>query len=451
MPLVERTGPRLQRCILWLAVAASLFAGAVLTDIAVRSEPGANERSALAAMKDAYRRPTTLPETAANPITPEKIALGERLFSEKRLSLDGSKSCASCHDPSLAFTDGAPLGRGVPGTLLDRHTPMIWNLAWSRSFFWDGRADTLEQQARGPIESPKEMALPLAEGVKRLAADPDYQALFRQTFPKDPAISETNLLEALAAFERTLVSPATRFDAWIEGSDAALSAEEVAGFVLFNGKAGCNSCHSGWSFTDHSFHDIGLAGDDLGRGKVLELAALDRAFKTPSLRELVWTAPYMHDGSMATLDDVLRHYESGGIARPTRSKEMPAVYALTAQERNALLAFLESLSSERPPKPQQLMARAREETAAALVATSTVYQRSKMFSPAAISIGRGETLTVVNDDVRPHNFRIHTSALKLDTGVQQPGERTVFPMMATGTFEAFCGIHPSMRLVISVK
>ena len=150
----------------------------------------------------------------------------------------------------------------------------------------------------------------------------------------------------MAAYERTLVSPPTRFDRWVAGDAEALSPSEISGLQLFAGKGRCISCHTGFAFTDHNFYDIGLPGADKGRGKEIGLRAADYAFKTPTLRELAWTAPYMHDGSLATLEDVIDHYEKGGVRRPTRSRDLPRNLKLTQQERADLIAFLESLSSD---------------------------------------------------------------------------------------------------------
>ncbi len=262
----------------------------------------------LAARKALFRRPPTVPFPADNPFSEAKRALGEALFHDKRLSVDGSLACASCHERGKGFADGKAQGRGVPGRALKRHTPTLWNLAWSSPVFWDGRARSLEEQVAGPIESPDEMALPMASAVARLAADPAMVRAFAEAFPATPRVDAANLAKAIATYERTFVSPMTRFDRWIDGDERALSRREVAGFRLFTGKAQCVKCHSGFAFTDYAFHDIGLPGDDRGRGAVLRLEVAEHAFKTPGLREIGRSAPYMHDGSLATLDAVIRHY-----------------------------------------------------------------------------------------------------------------------------------------------
>ncbi|MCP8937374.1 plastocyanin/azurin family copper-binding protein [Alsobacter sp. SYSU M60028] len=402
---------------------------------------------ALWAQAQAFRRPDALPYDPDLPNT-QRIALGEALFRDTRLSGPGTISCATCHDPSLAFTDGVPLGRGAAGKPLARHTPALWNLAWGESYFWDGRADTLEQQARGPIEHPLEMAGSVAEATARLGADAEMAARFRQAFPRERGMTADQLVRALASYERTLVSPRTRFDKWVAGDAAALSPEEKAGFALFTGKAGCSNCHSGWAFSDRAYHDIGLPGDDWGRFGQLGLGAADHAFKTPSLRELTWTAPYMHDGSLHTLERVLDHYENGIVERPSVSADLPRIH-LSADERDALLAFLDTLSSETPPVPTPLE-RLREQPAVVGEAVLRVTQKDKQFSPLAVRIREGETLTVVNDDRRTHNVRMDGSDGAFDTGAQEPGQSAEIHFRHSGSYRVYCGIHPAMQLAVEV-
>ena len=188
----------------------------------------------LAALKEKFRRPAGIPFPASNPYSPEKRALGERLFHDKRLSADGSIACASCHDRAKGFSDGRPTAIGVPRRALARHTPTLWNLAWARNVFWDGRARSLEEQVAGPIIAPDEMAQPMDALIARLGADRDYKRDFARAFPKDPRVTEDNLKKAIATYERTFVSPQTRFDRWIAGDASAFSHEETEGFRLFN-------------------------------------------------------------------------------------------------------------------------------------------------------------------------------------------------------------------------
>src|SRR3954454_13339321 len=211
----------------------------------VLAAPAAHSADDLAVLKAAFRRPAKVPFPANNPFSEQKRALGEALFHDQRLSVDGSLACASCHERGKGFADGKIEGRGVPGRALKRHTPTLWNLAWAAPVFWDGRARSLEEQVAGPIEAPDEMSQPVASVVTLLSADRSYTDAFRAAFPDDPHVTPETLAKAIATFERTLVSPATRFDRWIRGDDKALNAGEVAGFRLFTGKGQCSNCHSG--------------------------------------------------------------------------------------------------------------------------------------------------------------------------------------------------------------
>src|SRR5262245_12464930 len=304
-------------------------------DASLARQPG----DPLAALKAKFARPTHVPHPPGDAPTPARIALGKRLFADKALSADGTVACASCHDPRLSFADGEPKGKGITGRRLERHTPSLWNAAFSPLLFWDGRAPSLEEQARFPVEHPDEMGSTLDDAARRFAGDAGYALAFAAAFGDDPGVSARNIARALAVYERTLVSPPTRFDAWIAGKADALTEAEVNGFRVFAGNGRCIACHSGFAFTDYNFYDVGLPGTDKGRGKEINLAAADYAFKTPTLRELAWTAPYMHDGSLATLEDVVRHYEKAGVTRPTRSKDLPVRLRLTDRERADLIAF----------------------------------------------------------------------------------------------------------------
>jgi cytochrome c peroxidase len=301
----------------------------------------------LAALKHIFKRPTTPPHPVDNVPTPDTIALGKRLFFETRLSADNTMACATCHDPKRDFTDGRKVARGISKQDRPRNTPTLWNLAWAKTFYWDGRAPTLEAQARVPIEHPDEMGLALDAAAQRLASDAGYVRAFRDAFPEQPQPTPDTIVTAIAAYERTLVSPIARFDRWIEGDVAALNEREVAGFRLFTGKARCLACHGGWRFTDDRFHDVGLASLDLGRAALPGVTAEPHSFKTPTLRGLLRTAPYMHDGSKPSLDAVLRHYAGEMVQRPSLAPELKRGIVLTAQERGNLVRFLGTLSSDR--------------------------------------------------------------------------------------------------------
>lgn len=342
----------------------------------------------LALLKASFRRPTSVPFPADNPFSEEKRTLGEALFHDKRLSIDASLACASCHQRGKGFADGKVAARGVPGRPLKRHTPSLWNLAWASAVFWDGRARSLEEQVAGPVESPDEMAQPMAALVVRLAADAAMVRAFAQAFPDAPQINGSNLAKAIATYEQTFVSPETRFDRWIAGDAHALTEGEIAGFRLFTGKAGCVKCHSGFAFTDYAFYDIGLPDEDRGRGAVLRLGAAEHAFKTPGLREIVRSAPYMHDGSLATLEDVLRHYIEGVVDRPTLSKDLTRGLKLSEAERKNLIAFLRTLTSEGEPALPENVQAVKTGPSGPAQHVSTVSQDDKAFHPAHVGARR---------------------------------------------------------------
>jgi cytochrome c peroxidase len=312
----------------------------------------AGAEDAAAPWRALFRRPTTPPPAPPdNPMTPDRVALGARLFADPRLSGSGARSCASCHRPELAFTDGRPRARALSGAPLPRNTPSLWNLAWSTHYFWDGRAPSLEAQVQMPVAAADEMAGHWPVILARLKADEGLVGQFRAAFGPEAAVSQDEVAKALAAYVRSLVSPPTRFDAWIAGDAGALSAAEIRGFRLFTGKAGCVLCHAGWRFTDDRFHDIGLRGKDPGRSVVPGGTPGLRAFKTPSLRELAHTAPYMHDGSLPTLAAVVAHYAGGFVARPGLAPNINRSLRLGAQEKADLVAFLLTLSTKAAGKP----------------------------------------------------------------------------------------------------
>lgn len=294
-----------------------------------------------------YARTTDIPAPDDNPITQEKVQLGKMLFFDPRLSASGAISCASCHNPSLGWEDGLVLGVGHKGGILGRHTPTVLNLAWGGPMFWDGRADGLEEQAVGPMMSSAEMAATPEKVLATLNTVGFYREAMERLF-KD-GVNIANAAKLIATYERTLVSGQAPFDRFVAGDAGALSPTARRGFVLFNTKAGCAACHSGWRFTDDGFHDIGLAGDDTGRGKLMpDIPVLDHAFKTPTLRNIDQRAPYMHDGSVATLEAVVDHYDHGFVKRASLSPEVHAL-KLSAEEKADLVAFMKALTSEDAP------------------------------------------------------------------------------------------------------
>jgi cytochrome c peroxidase len=321
---------------------------AVALASADQSAQAADAGKSLAELKQAYRRPATIPSPAQNATSQARVELGRDLFFDPRLSSANAQACASCHNPSFGWQDGLAVGVGFGMKPLGRHTPTILNLAWSEPYFWDGRAASLEEQALGPIQAPGEMNQPLDKTIAKLTAVPGYKPLFEAAYPGE-GISPATVGKAIAAFERTVVSGKAPFDRWIEGDDHAIDSAAQRGFMLFNAKANCMTCHSGWNFTDDGFRDIGLKSEDIGRAKqVPGVPVLEHAFKTPGLRDLRQRAPYMHDGSLATLKDVIDHYDTGFVKRPSLSDNIHPLN-LTDGEKQDLLAFLDTLNAENPP------------------------------------------------------------------------------------------------------
>lgn len=311
-----------------------------------------------------------------NVLTADKIELGRALFFDPRLSADGTISCATCHLPQLAFTDGRQQSQGIGGLTGLRHAPTIINRAFAKKQFWDGSAASLEEQAKGPLINPTEMGMASHTAVvSRVEAITDYRKWFKRVFRG--AVSIDKLTKAIAAFERTLLSGNAKYDRFKAGDKQALSASEQRGLALFEDKARCNQCHSGFNFTDEEYHNIGVGWDkrriDLGRYTVTALQRDIGTFKTPTLREVARTAPYMHDGSMASLDEVIEFYDKGGIANPfldsemrrlkltmeqvldlydkqtatgTPSKQRVVKLDLTEQDKADLVAFLKALNGE---------------------------------------------------------------------------------------------------------
>ncbi len=300
------------------------------------------------AAKAKYRRPEKVLYPKDNPHSRAKEELGKALFFDTRLSGASSISCASCHNPSFSWGDALPRAVGFGSQALGRRTPTILNVAWGEQYFWDGRAGSLEEQALGPIQSKGEMNMPITNMLARLNTIAGYKALFDKAFPGE-GITETAVAKAIATFERTVVSAQAPFDAWIQGREDAISDSAKRGFDLFNTKALCSQCHVGWNFTDDGFHDIGVPGDDIGRGKVLpEVVAVRHAFKTPTLRNVAHRRPFLHDGSEATMEDVVRFYNLGGKAkRETLDINVKPLH-LTDDEVHDICNFLHTLTSKDP-------------------------------------------------------------------------------------------------------
>lgn len=298
--------------------------------------------------KKEYVRPSEVPFPEDNPYTAAKAELGRTLFFDPRLSGSNYISCGTCHNPSFAWGDGLPKGIGHAMTVLGRRTPTILNLAWSEQLMWDGRFETLEEQALGPMAAPVEMNQQMEAIVAELQAIPEYKTLFKVSFGGE-GITVPNIAKAIATFERTVVSGIAPFDRWVAGDEVAISESAKRGFDLFNNKANCVACHSGWNFTDDSFHDIGLPDTDIGRGEQFpDIKVMKHAFKVPTLRNSVERAPYMHDGSLRNLFSVVAHYNDGFTKRPSLSSEIYKLN-LTDKEQADLVAFMKTLSSQDTP------------------------------------------------------------------------------------------------------
>ena len=285
------------------------------------------------------------------------VELGRELFFDTRLSSTNTVSCATCHQPARGFSDGQRFSVGVAGTPMKRHTPHLYNLAAARSFFWDGRASSLEEQALEPIRNLDEMALPGDLAAEKLRAIPSYDQAFARVFPKS-GVTMKNIATALAAFERTLVARNAPIDRYNAGDESALDPAAVRGKGLFFGRARCATCHGGPNFTDGLFHNTGVIGDsgDLGRAafdrvgefqmRPYPFFQMRRAFKTPGLRNVAVTAPYQHDGSEATLAEVVRFYNLGGRDPRSYGKALDIrPLSLTDAELDDLVAFLHALTS----------------------------------------------------------------------------------------------------------
>jgi cytochrome c peroxidase len=307
-----------------------------------------------------------------NPVTPEKVDLGRRLYYDKRLSADGTIACASCHDPEKGFADGRKVGLGIGGKQGARNSPTVLNAVFNGVQFWDGRASSLEEQAKGPLVNPIEMGMKDHDAVvAAVRQDSGYAADFVKIFGRAATIDD--IVAVIATFERTAVSGNSHFDRYQAGDLTALSPAALRGLELWNGKGRCGTCHtisaSSPNFTDNKFHNIGAftkgtnlralaaravdapgslsdaEASELGRFSVSKETKMIGAFKTPGLRDIALTAPYMHDGSKATLLEVVAFYQTGGEMNPFIDPEMQAV-ELTGRDMSDLVAFMESLTGE---------------------------------------------------------------------------------------------------------
>jgi cytochrome c peroxidase len=328
-------------------VALSVLAGGCLAVFAQAAPVQAQGLPDLTALKRDYRRAPPLP-VENKPL----VDLGRELFFDPRISASGKTACATCHRPELGWvvTDARPINDSGKPTGRKSQPLLGLGHAAQPQVGWDGRNASLEAQAKTSIAtgsmSMRETATPVkVETIEeRIKSAPEYVTRFNAALPGKPIQVDT-IVQAIAAFERTIEPGLAPFDRWVEGNEAAIPESAKRGFALFTGKAACFACHSGWRFTDDNFHDIGTTSTDQARGGVVKDETLSFAFKTPTLRSVALRAPYMNNASIATLADVVKHYEKGGIARPSRSPMMHPIQ-LTDQERLDLVAFMETLTGD---------------------------------------------------------------------------------------------------------
>ncbi|MCB1214539.1 MAG: c-type cytochrome [Deltaproteobacteria bacterium] len=288
-----------------------------------------------------------------NPLTAEKVELGKLLYFDKRLSLDKTVSCASCHnpDPKLGWSDGKAVSDGVQGEKGTRNAPTVINSTYMMEQFWDGRAPTLEEQAKGPLTNPVEMKMPdHGAVVDRIRKIPGYTPLFQKAFGEEANID--NIAKAIASFERTVLGGNSLYDRYQQGEKSALTESQEKGLKLFFGKANCTKCHVGSNFSDSDYHNLGVGmtakKPDLGRYEITKQEKDKGAFKTPTLRDITKTAPYMHDGSQKTLEEVIEFYNQGGEKNPWLDSKVEVLH-LNEEEKKDLVNFLKALDSEPYP------------------------------------------------------------------------------------------------------
>jgi cytochrome c peroxidase len=446
-----------------------------------------------AAPKDAseWLRPNAVPEPANNATTPLRVELGRNLFFDPRLSGSNWISCANCHNPALGWSDGLPTAVGNNMKILGRATPSLINTAYNKIQMWDGRFRTLEEQALGPIAAEGEMDQNLDEVVAELGAIPGYVSMFEAAYPGE-GITKTTLAKAIAAYERTIVSSDAPFDRWLKGDERAVEASAKRGFEIFKSKGRCDLCHGGFNFTDDSFHNIGLRGStDPGRYAKVPIRASKGAFKTPTLRNIALTAPYMHDGRYATLEEVVDHYDRGGDNVENLDEQMQKL-SLTAQDKKDLVSFMHALTS--PPQlvaipqlpnriksmPRTALVEARKPVAAEpaapaaatkrgdepvspsadqtnrAVASFEVVQNDKAFFKdgkrvVSMKVAAGETVQFRNVEKVLHNLYSISDAKTFDLGTMRRGDARKVTFDQRGEVEVQCAVHTEMLLVVDVR
>jgi cytochrome c peroxidase len=309
--------------------------------------------------------PATPPSPTDNPWTQAKADLGKQLFFDPRMSGTGQVTCASCHFPDRGWEDGLPTAVRFNGKVMQLASPTIVNLGYNTIYMWDGRMPSLEKQAfagqglKADINAGmEEQGLKEGLHIERIKLVKGYQTAFAMAFPQEPAesqISRETIAKAIAAFERTVISNNSPFDAWVKGDKKAMTAQQVKGLKVFAGKGNCIACHSGPNFTDNGFHNLGLksfAAADHHKGRMTQKpthASTDGAFKTPTLRDIALRAPFFHDGSAKDLLEVVEHYDRGGDVKTNISPMMQGGLGLRKDEKLSLVAFLEALTSSTKP------------------------------------------------------------------------------------------------------
>lgn len=287
-----------------------------------------------------------VPVPVSNPLTQAKVELGLRLFFEPRLSSRNTMSCATCHHPAKGFSNNEPNAAGVDGIRGNRNVPTVYTTAHHKSMFWDGRAESLEEQALGPIQNPIEMNETLPNVIRKLNEIPYYPQKFKQAFGTE--ITPAGMAQAIASFERALALYPSAYDRFQNGDDQALTESQKRGLELFSRKAHCMTCHKGVAMTDSKFHNLGVglqqSKPDLGRFQITQNPEDWGAFKTPPLRNISQTGPYMHDGSLKTLEEVVELYNQGGHENPNLDREMRPLN-LTSEEKGDLVNFMRALRS----------------------------------------------------------------------------------------------------------
>ncbi|QDT39825.1 cytochrome c peroxidase [Stratiformator vulcanicus] len=367
MSLGEKVGRTLKKRAVPLSIAAVLFAAVTATAAAVFAWGEASQKSKeVVALREKAETETeqlralqavalevplglsSPPVPGDNPLTEAKVELGKQLFFDKRLSRDNSISCADCHNPTAGWSERRMKSVGIEGRMATRNSPTVVNAVYHRFLFWDGRSPSLEHQAGGPIQNPNEMGMSSVDEVaEKLSEIPGYVEGFEKAFGEGPTAK--TVTKAIGAFERTLIAGNSPYDRYETGDESALSAAAVRGKKLFFGKAHCSACHVGEHLTDFAFHNIGTSSGDVGRFAVSGLLGDKGAFKTPTLRDVDRTSPYMHDGSLKTLEEVIRHYDKGGNPNPRQDEEIFPLH-LSESEQQDLLAFLtEGLRSDDYP------------------------------------------------------------------------------------------------------